>query len=62
MDMRTYNTVMVVLFLLTGALLFVRLIYDWPSQIGGMAIPLWASFGAVIVTGALAYFGSRREN
>lgn len=62
MDMRTYNTLMVTLFLLTGVLLFVRLIYGWPDEVAGYAIPLWASWGVVFVTGALAYFGSRREN
>jgi hypothetical protein len=59
MDQRTYNIVTAALFLIMAVLHLVRMIFGWPSQIGGLSIPLWASGLALIVAGALAYFGFR---
>ncbi len=59
MDQRTYNTLTAVLFLVIGVLHLIRIIFGWPAQIGGLNIPIWVSWLALVVTGALAYFGFR---
>lgn len=59
MDQRTYNTLTAVLFLIIAVLHLLRLILGWPAQIGGWTIPVWASWPAVIIIGALAYLGFR---
>ncbi len=61
LDQRTYNTITAVLFLIIGTAHLLRIIFGWPAQIGGLNIPLWASWLALIVTGALAYFGFRQN-
>ena len=59
MDQRTYNIVTAVVFLIVAALHLARVIFGWPARIGGLDIPLWASWLALIVSGGLAYFGFR---
>lgn len=55
MKMKTYVTVSGLIFLAIAVLHALRLYYGWDAVIGGVAIPLWASWVAVIVAGALAY-------
>ena len=59
MDQRTYNIVTAALLLIVAALHLLRIIFGWPAQIGGLAIPLWASWLALVVAGGLAYCGFR---
>ena len=61
MDQKTYNTITAALFLVMGMLHLLRIIFGWPAQIGGLDIPLWASWLALPVTGALAYSGLRQN-
>ena len=61
MDQKAYNTISAVVFLIVGLLHLLRIIFGWPAQIGGLNIPLWVSWLAVVVTGALAYFGFRHS-
>lgn len=51
--------IIVVGFLLAviAVLHLVRLVYVWPVAIGGLEIPMWASWLAVLVAGALALYG-----
>ena len=57
LNQKAYNTITAVLFLVIAALHLVRVIFSWPAQIGGLDIPLWASGPALVIAGALAYFG-----
>jgi hypothetical protein len=59
MDQRAYNTITAVVFLIVAVLHLLRIIFGWPARIGGLDIPLWASWLAILVTGGLAYFGFR---
>jgi hypothetical protein len=59
-DQKAYNTITAVLFLIMAVLHLLRIIFGWPAQLGGLGIPLWASWIALIITGALAYFGFRQ--
>jgi hypothetical protein len=34
-----------------------RVIFGWQVEIGGLSIPVWVSWLALPVAGALAYFG-----
>ncbi len=57
MSIKTYLLVAAVFFTLTAALHLTRALYGWPAVIGGVEIPLWASWIALVIGGALAYFG-----
>jgi hypothetical protein len=59
MDQRAYNTITAVVFLIMAVLHLLRIIFGWPARIGGLDIPLWASWLALVAAGALAYFGFR---
>jgi hypothetical protein len=59
LDQKAYNTITAALFLVIAALHLLRIIFGWPAQIGGIDIPLWASWLALVVAGALAYVGFR---
>ena len=59
MDQRTYNIVTATLFLIIAVLHLLRVILGWPARIGGLDIPLWASWLAILVTGGLGYCGFR---
>src|SRR5438477_309458 len=47
------------LFLIIALLHLLRIGFGWPAEIGGLSIPMWASWLALVVTGALAYVGFR---
>jgi hypothetical protein len=57
MNRKTYMTLTATLFLVMGILHLLRIIFGWQAEIGGWSIPFWASWLALPVTGALAYFG-----
>jgi hypothetical protein len=59
MGQRTYNIVTAVVFLIVAVLHLLRIILGWPARIGGLDIPLWVSWLAILVTGGLAYCGFR---
>jgi hypothetical protein len=61
LDQKAYNTLTAVLFLIIAVLHLLRIIFGWPAQIGELDIPLWASWLALVVSGALAYFGFRQN-
>ncbi len=61
LDQRAYNTTTAAIFLIIAVLHLLRIVFGWPAQIGGLDIPLWASWLALVVTGALAYFGFRQN-
>ena len=50
-------TVTATLFLVMAIVHLLRIILGWHVEIGGLSIPFWVSGLAVLVTGALAYFG-----
>ena len=57
MNRRTYTTVTATLFLIVAAAHLLRIILGWQVEIGSWSIPFWVSWLAVLVAGALAYFG-----
>ena len=57
MNRKTYMTVTAVLFLVVAVAHLLRIILGWQVEIGGLSIPFWLSWLAVLVAGALSYFG-----
>jgi hypothetical protein len=53
----TYLTVTATLFLIVAIVHLLRIILGWPVEVGGLSIPFWLSWLAVLAAGALAYFG-----
>jgi hypothetical protein len=45
------------LFAIISVLQFVRALAGWPVTVGGTMIPVWVSWIAFIVAGALAWIG-----
>jgi hypothetical protein len=57
----TYLTVTATLFLIVAIVHLLRIILGWQVEIGGVSIPLWVSWLAVLAAGAFAYFGFRQH-
>jgi hypothetical protein len=38
-----------------------RIIFGWAAEIAGVGVPIWASWLALVVAGALAWFGFRQN-
>jgi hypothetical protein len=57
--MRRYVQVSGALFSLVAIAQLTRAIYGWPMQVSTVAIPVWASVVAFVVTGSLAAWSLR---
>jgi hypothetical protein len=57
MSRRAYLLVTAVIFSLIALLHLVRIIFGWSAMLGSWSVPMWLSWVALIVAGALAYFG-----
>lgn len=52
--MKPFTTIAVVIFALVAVVHLIRLFTGWEIIVNGYAIPIWASFVALIVAGGLA--------
>jgi hypothetical protein len=57
MDAKSYSQVAAVIFAVIALLQLFRALAGWDITLNGAAIPLWASWLASVVAGALAYVG-----
>jgi hypothetical protein len=57
MSRRAYLLVSAALFSLVALLHLARVAFGLSAVIGGWSVPMWLSWVALIVAGALAYFG-----
>jgi hypothetical protein len=57
MNHKMYARVTAALFLAISIMHLLRIMFGWEAQIGGLTIPLWVSWLALPITGAIAYFG-----
>jgi len=57
LNRNTYMTVTATLLLAVAIAHLLRIILGWQVEIGGLSIPFWVSWLAVLAAGALAYFG-----
>jgi len=60
MSQRAYALVTGVIFLVIGILHLLRIIFGWQAEIAGGAVPMWASWVALVVAGYLSYEGFRQ--
>ena len=59
MKQKTFNAVTALLFLVIAVAHFARIASGWDVVIGMVALPVWASWIALIVALSLAYQGYR---
>ena len=57
MDGKSYARVAAIIFAIIAVLQLVRALSGWEITVNGAAIPLWASWLASVVAGALAWLG-----
>jgi hypothetical protein len=57
MDAKSYARVAAVVFAIVALLQLFRAVSGWDITINGSAVPLWASWLAAVVAGALALVG-----
>jgi hypothetical protein len=57
MSRRAYLLATAIIFSLVALLHLARIGFGWSAVAGGWSVPMWLSWVALIVTGALAYFG-----
>jgi hypothetical protein len=57
MDAKSYSRIAAIIFAIVALLQFVRAGSGWEISLNGAAIPLWASWVAYVVAGALAIAG-----
>jgi uncharacterized membrane protein YhaH (DUF805 family) len=57
LNRKTYMTLTATLFLVVAIVHLLRIIFGWQVEVGGLNIPFWVSWLAVLVAGALSHFG-----
>ena len=57
MNDRTFHLIVGAVFAVVAALQALRIYMGWSVTIGGWDAPMWISWIAVVVAGALSYFG-----
>jgi hypothetical protein len=57
MSRRAYLLAAAIVFSLVALLHLARIVFGWSAVIGGWSVPMWLSWVALVVSGALAYFG-----
>jgi hypothetical protein len=57
MSRKAYLLLSAAIFSLVALLHLARVVFGWSAVIGDWSLPMWLSWVAIIVAGALAYFG-----
>jgi hypothetical protein len=57
MDLKRYLTMAGAIFVLVALAHLVRAVMDWPIVIAGWIVPIWLSWLAFVIAGALGYLG-----
>ncbi|HWF64249.1 MAG TPA: hypothetical protein VN685_06535 [Rhizomicrobium sp.] len=57
MDRKNYLTLASAIFALVALAHLVRALLNWPISIDGWIVPVWLSWLAFVVAGALSWFG-----
>lgn len=61
MSPKSFLTVSGTIFLIVGAVHFLRIINSWEANIGTWAVPMWLSWVVLLLLGYLAYQGLRKR-
>ena len=59
MTEKTFVTIGTVIFALVALLHLLRLVMGWSVVIDAWTVPMWVSWVALVVAGALSYYGAR---
>lgn len=59
MTIRSFCTLAAAIFALIAVLQLIRIMMGWHVTLNGIDVPIWASWIAVIVAGALSFVGFR---
>jgi len=59
MSQRTFSLTGAIVFLLIAIVHLLRILFGTPVLVHGVAVPVWASLVAALVTGFLSYEGFR---
>jgi hypothetical protein len=57
MDLKRYLMMAGAIFVLVALAHLVRALMDWPIVIAGWIVPIWLSWLAFVIAGALGYLG-----
>ena len=57
MTRKSYFLVTAIIFSVVGLLHLLRIVLGWEAVVGGLSIPMWLSWVAMILTAVLAYHG-----
>lgn len=57
MDRKQYLTLAGAIFVVVALAHLVRAVMDWPIVIAGWIVPMWLSWPAFVIAGALGYVG-----
>jgi hypothetical protein len=57
MSRRAFLLATAIIFSLVALLHLARIVFGWSAVIGARSVPMWLSWIALVVAGALAYFG-----
>lgn len=53
MGIKAYLTISGILFVIIAVLHLLRLIYQWPAEIGAVSIPVWVSCAGLLIASVL---------
>jgi hypothetical protein len=59
MDQRTFCIVAGIIFAVVALIHLLRILLNWPIEIGTWSVPMWLSWIGLIVAGGLSVFGFR---
>lgn len=59
MSQKTFSLAAGVIFSLIAMLHILRIVFGWEAILGAWAVPMWASWVAMVIAGYLAYEGFR---
>lgn len=57
MKVRTYARVTAIIFALIAVVHLVRIVLGWTATIGAWSVPMWVSWGALVIAAIVSYFG-----
>ncbi|OGC47372.1 hypothetical protein A2886_01940 [candidate division WWE3 bacterium RIFCSPHIGHO2_01_FULL_42_13] len=55
MKQKTFLEIIRAIFTVIAALHVLRIVLNWQAAVGGMEIPIWISYFAILLAGYLAY-------
>lgn len=61
MSQKAFYSIAGTVFLIVGIVHLLRVVNGWPVTINNLAVPMWASWLAVVIAALLAYNGLKKR-